>query len=69
MIYRIAFIGLAILFNISNLLMAQPDPGGDPGEGSPIPLDGGILYLLAAGGIYGVKKIVDHRKRNKKEDL
>ena len=44
-----------------------PEPGGDPGKDTPIPLDGGILYLLAAGGAYGMKKIVDHKRKKKDE--
>ncbi len=28
-----------------------------------VPLDGGLLWLLLAGAGYGVKKIVDHRKK------
>ncbi len=32
-------------------------------EGTQIPLDGGLLWLLLAGAGYGVKKIVDHRKK------
>jgi len=41
-------------------LMAQPgDPGGDP----DVPIDGGLGILLAAGALYGSKKIYDARKR------
>jgi hypothetical protein len=39
---------------------AQPDMGEPPEE---IPLDGGLLWLLLAGAGYGVKKIIDHRKK------
>ena len=28
-----------------------------------IPVDGGILYLLFAGGIYSLKRIRDHRNK------
>ncbi len=42
------------------LLHAQPDPGGDPD--APIPIDGGLGVLLAAGVGYGIKKMRDHRK-------
>lgn len=55
----------------TQLSVAQPpcqnpeDP--DCGESDPptqVPIDGGIIYLLAAGGIYSIKKIRDNgRKR------
>jgi hypothetical protein len=32
-------------------------------ESYAIPLDGGLLWLLLAGAGYGVKKILDHRKK------
>jgi hypothetical protein len=32
-------------------------------DNTRIPLDGGLLWLLLAGAGYGVKKIVDHRKK------
>ncbi len=38
------------------LIWAQPD--GPPAT----PIDGGLSLLLAAGGIYGVKKLRDLRK-------
>jgi hypothetical protein len=42
-------------------LHAQPgDPGGDP----DVPI-GGIGMLLAAGGLWGAKKIYDIRRKNK----
>lgn len=36
---------------------AGPDPGNDP-----VPVDGGLTLLLAAGAAYGVKKYRDGRK-------
>lgn len=42
-------IGLLLLTVIA---YAQPTPP----SGQPVPLDGGILALLAAGAAYGVKK-------------
>ena len=36
-------------------LFAQPLPPGDGGD--PVPLDGGLLIVLAAGAVYGVKKV------------
>lgn len=36
--------------------MAQ-DPGPDPGGDPDAPIDGGIALLVAAGAIYGARKI------------
>lgn len=50
------------------LLLAQPPAGGGPPCGQPFgpvcPIDGGATFLLAAGVIYGGKKIHDLRKKN-----
>ena len=70
MVKKFIVIVVGLLLNLT-VLFAQPDdppePGSPPGEGEPIPLDGGILYLLAAGGAYGMKKIVDHKRKKKNE--
>ncbi len=39
------------------------DPGCDPGDPG-CPIDGGLIFLLAAGAGYGVKKIKDSRKKD-----
>lgn len=38
------------------------DPGEDPD--AQIPVDGGLVLLIAAGVGYGVKKVKEQRKRN-----
>ncbi|GCD76644.1 hypothetical protein JCM31826_01260 [Thermaurantimonas aggregans] len=38
-------------------LFAQPDP-----PGGPVPIDGGIGLLIAAGVAYGAKKMMSNRK-------
>jgi hypothetical protein len=43
---------ISILFLLAATAYAQPLP---PTE-NPVPLDGGLLALLAAGAAYGVKK-------------
>lgn len=40
-----------------------PPPPQDPGE---VPVDGGLVFLLAAGVSYGAKKAYDFRKGVKK---
>ncbi len=54
-IFKTAFtlVALAPLF-----LYAQPDP-----PGGPVPIDGGLGILLAAGAAYGIQK---YRKHNEK---
>jgi hypothetical protein len=61
------FIFLFFLLS-SGVIMAATLPGGgatpdcwpDP---CPIPLDGGVSLLLAAGAAFGTKKILDSRKK------
>ncbi|MCR9249371.1 MAG: hypothetical protein NXI20_03075 [bacterium] len=49
------------LLTLSFILAVFPlfAQGGPPAT----PIDGGLTALLAAGGIYGIKKIRDHRKQ------
>ncbi len=52
---RLTFLFI-ILFSSTYMVVAQP---GNPGPNPFIPIDGGILYLLAAGlgyGFYEIKK-------------
>ena len=47
---------VVLLFNAGSSKADDPGlPGGDP----DVPIDGGILILLAAGIYYGVKRIRD----------
>ncbi|MEL6559676.1 MAG: hypothetical protein AAFQ94_15905 [Bacteroidota bacterium] len=45
---------------VSSQVFAQGPPGPPA-----TPIDGGLSLLLAAGGIYGVKKLNDRRKQQK----
>lgn len=44
-----------------------PPPGGTGGPGCwpppCVPIDGGIVFLMVAAGLYGAKKIYDLRKK------
>lgn len=57
---------------IGIIVNAQPDPGGDPGSqpppGGAVPVDGGLVFLLAAGAGYGAKKAYDYRKNKVKSE-
>lgn len=46
---------VALTFGVSLMAFAQ---GGPPST----PVDGGLSLLLAAGGVYGLKKLRDSRK-------
>lgn len=60
-------LGLMLTLSLASELNAQPPGGGPPGGGGCIPppcipIDGGLGFLLAAGAIYGGKKLLDHKK-------
>lgn len=58
---------LAIMFT-PVLLVAQPDNPG--GGGAPVPIDGGISILIAAGAAIGAKKARDvHKKRQEEKEM
>ncbi len=73
----IAFVTLSI-----NIAMAQGTPGGgtsgggglepDPGNGEiptgAVPVDGGLVLLLAAGAGFGAKQAYDYRKNKVKSE-
>ena len=62
---RIRYLLLLVALFVTNLAIAQPgDPGGDP----DVPIDGGIGFLLAAGALYGVKRIYDVKKQINRND-
>ena len=56
-----------ILFVVSSFGQDSPfpddNPCGPPFEPCPIPLDGGVSILIAAGLIYGGKKVNDLNKK------
>ena len=56
----ILLVGFGMLLSLS--VFAQPPPG-DPGDDPDIPIDGGISLLIAAGALYGSKKIYDARRK------
>lgn len=54
---------LLIAFTLPTLVMAQGDPGGDPG----VPFDGGASILIASGVAYGAKKYKERKSRKTEE--
>ncbi len=68
--YIIFLFGIVISLELNAQGGPPPPPGGGPGGGTPpcwpppcVPIDGGITFLLAAGAIYGTKKIYDINKK------
>lgn len=63
---RIFFIGVFMLA-FAAIGVAQGPPGGGPPSGGNcipppcVPIDGGIGLLLAAGALYGGKKLLEKR--------
>ncbi|HTN45236.1 MAG TPA: hypothetical protein VL098_02745 [Flavipsychrobacter sp.] len=62
-----AFFTVAILALPALCYAAPPDPGGDPDE--PVPVDGGISLLVAAGVGYGAKKLHDAKKNKEAKKM
>lgn len=62
---------LTIFLSCFSLFSAPPPP---PGGGKPkcwpppcVPIDGGLSLLMAAGALYGGKKIYDKSSKQKKD--
>lgn len=60
----VLFIFFICYSSISYSALFPPGGGGGPGCWPPpcVPIDGGISLLIAAGAIYGGKKLYDARK-------
>jgi hypothetical protein len=57
------FLSLFFVVGVAMVGMSDnPPPPFNPGDPSPIPVDGGVSLLLAAGAAYGIKKVRDNRK-------
>lgn len=52
---------LIIFICLPSLVQAQFPECPDPTQ--PCPIDGGLSFLIAAGVVYGVKKVRDSRKK------
>ena len=59
---RKVFLSVFFLLGIALVGLSDDPPPFNPGDPSPIPVDGGVSMLLAAGAAYGVKKVRDARK-------
>ena len=65
-IFGYFFFTLTIVL-FSSYVFAQPgDPDGGSDPDNPVPIDG-VSLLVAAGGIYGARKIYSRRKKKQSE--
>lgn len=64
-IIRMKWLIIFICILVPGVILAQ-NPGGfdDDVTDNPVPLDGGVSLLIAAGIGYGIKKVRDQRKTN-----
>ena len=63
-------LGLIFILVATNIELGYSDPGlppdmncADPPCAIPVPIDGGISLLIAAGVAYGSKKAYDNKKK------
>ncbi len=67
---KLLWIIMIIVFNTTQYIYAQPDPGNN-GGGGPLgggaPIGGGLGILLALGIGYGLKKLWDKKKKHLNE--
>jgi hypothetical protein len=64
------FLFTAVILLGCQVLISAPAPPPSGGTTGPacwpppcVPIDGGIIFLIVAGALYGVKKIYDSRKK------
>lgn len=58
-------VGISVFAASVVVAAPPPPPGGGPGCWPPpcVPVDGGLVFLMLAGGLYAIKKIYDFRKQ------
>jgi hypothetical protein len=64
--FKFLYILGLICLSPAALFSASPPPSGTPLCWPPpcVPIDNGIIFLIIAGGLYGMKKIYDLRKKS-----
>ena len=56
------FLSFFFIVGLAAAGICSDPPPFNPGDPTPIPVDGGVSLLLAAGAAYGIKKVRDSRK-------
>jgi len=64
-VFIILFLGTAVVSYAGMGSMGHAKPCGGPFPPCPLPLDGGVSFLLLAGAAYGGKKVYDKTVKTK----
>lgn len=62
-----AFLSFFFVVGLAAVGICDDPPPFNGNNPDPIPVDGGVSLLLAAGAAYGVKKVRDMRKAKSEE--
>ncbi len=65
---KLFFTLLFVIAVASSGFCDNPPPPFNPGDPSPIPIDGGVTLLLLAGSGYGLHRIRKARKNNEEKE-
>lgn len=68
MVNKLKLLLLIGMLTMPVILMAQ-DPFEEDVPDVPVPFDGGVSLLVAAGIAYGLKKVHDSKKKAEKEEV
>jgi len=67
---KVKFLFTALLFFGTNAIFAAPSPPPASSTGGPtcwpppcVPIDNGLIFLIAAGALFAAKKVYDLRKK------
>ena len=63
-----AFLSVFFLLGLAVVCLAGDPPIFNPSNPAAIPIDGGVVFLLASGAAYGVKKVRDARSAKSEGD-
>ncbi len=64
-IVSILLVGFLLFVTTFTIAAPPPPPAGAPGCWPPpcVPIDGGIIALMAIGALYAIKKLYDTKKQ------
>jgi hypothetical protein len=61
------FLSVLFLLGVALVGVCDDPPIFNTNDPTPVPVDGGVSLLLAAGAAYGIKKVRDSRKAKTEE--